>query len=281
MLGLVLIVILVAVGAAAAIAHSAYRQRMAEAERAWAAIADAAAPAAGTFDPAMLADLPEVAQRYFTHAIAPGTPLATTVELTMEGLFLLGDKDKAQQFEMRARQILAPPHSFVWLAEMNSGPLRISGSDGLLNGDGWTRFWMFQTIPLVQAAGGADLNRGAAARPALEAIWAPASLLPQHGARWEQTGTDTARVTFGSGDATITMDLTLDRTGRPLSMSAMRWSDVNPEKTYRLQPFGGTMEAEATFAGFTIPSVVAVGNHYGTADYFPFFRATVTGARYR
>jgi hypothetical protein len=140
---------------------------------------------------------------------------------------------------------------------------------------------MFETIPLVQAAGGADLNLGAAARPALEAIWAPASLLPQNGARWEQIGADTARITFGSGDAAIAMDLTLDRAGRPISMSAMRWSDVNPAKSYRLQPFGGTMEEEATFAGFTIPSVVNVGNHYGTADYFPFFRATVTGARYR
>lgn len=280
-LGLILIVILVVAGAAAAFAHAAYRQRMAEAEQAWAAIAAAAPQSGETFDPAMVADLPEVAQRYFTHAIAPGTPLATTVELTMEGAFLLGDKDKAQHYEMRARQILAPPHAFVWLAEMSAGPLSISGSDGLLDGEGWTRFWMFKTIPLVQGAGGPDLNRGAAARPALEAIWAPASLLPQNGARWEQTGQDSARVTFGSGDAAIDMDLTLDPGGRPLSMSAMRWSNVNPDKTYRLQPFGGTLDAETTFAGFTIPSVVNVGNHFGTADYFPFFQATITGARYR
>lgn len=278
---LLVVAFLVIIGTAAAIGHAAYRQRMAAAVQAWDAIAAAAPPATESFDPVMVAGLPEVVQRYFTHAIAPGTPLATTVELEMAGRFLLGDKDGAQQFEMHARQILSPPHAFVWLAEMANGPLRISGSDGLLDGEGWTRFWMFQTVPLVQAAGGTNLNRGAAARPALEAVWAPASLLPQHGAHWQQTGPDTARVTFGSGETAIAMDLVLDAVGRPLSMSAMRWSDVNPDKTYRLQPFGGTLEAEATFLGFTIPSVVRVGNHFGTPGYFPFFQATITDARYR
>jgi hypothetical protein len=132
-LWLALVALVVVLVAAAAVAHVTYRQRMAEAERAWATIADAAAPAAATYDPAMVAELPEVAQRYFTHAIAPGTPLATTVEFAMEGLFLLGDKDQAQQYRMRARQILAPPHSFVWLAEMTSGPaahLRLRRSAG-------------------------------------------------------------------------------------------------------------------------------------------------------
>lgn len=273
----VVLLLAAGVGVVAAVAHAGYRQRMADAERAWAAIAAAAPPATTRFSPAMVAELPEVAQRYFTHAIAPGTPLANTVELTMEGRFLLGDKDKAQAFEMTARQILSPPHSFVWLPEMRSGPMRITGSDGLLSGEGWTRFWMFQTIPLVQQAGGADLNRAAAARPALEAVWAPASLLPQNGARWEQTGPNAARITVGD----VAMDLVVDAEGRPISMRTMRWSDVNSDKVFRLQPFGGTLEAEAEFGGFTIPSVVRVGNHYGTDDYFPFFQGTITAASYR
>lgn len=60
----------------------------------------------------------------------------------------------------------------------------------------------------------------------------------------------------------------------------MRWSDANPEKRFRLQPFGGTADAEATFGGFTIPSRLNVGNHNGTDDYLPFFQAKVVSARH-
>ena len=37
------------------------------------------------FDPSLIEGLPEAAQRYLRHAIAPGTPLARRVELTMGG----------------------------------------------------------------------------------------------------------------------------------------------------------------------------------------------------
>jgi hypothetical protein len=163
---------------------------------------------------------------------------------------------------------------------MNSGPVRISGTDALYRTHGWTRFWMFWSIPLVQAAATGGLDRAAAARPALEAMWAPASLLPQNGAAWTQLGEDTAQVTFDTSNARITMQMTLDGQGRILDIVTQRWSDANPDKQYRYQPFGGTMEEEATFGGFTIPSLVHVGNHYGTDAYFAFFNARLTSARY-
>jgi len=59
-----------------------------------------------------------------------------------------------------------------------------------------------------------------------------------------------------------------------------RWSNANPEKRFRLQPFGGTAAADATFQGLTIPTSVAAGNHYGTDDYLPFFQARITRAQY-
>ena len=45
----------------------------------------AANAAAETFDPAATMGLPEPAQRWLSHAIAPGTPLWGSVELTMRG----------------------------------------------------------------------------------------------------------------------------------------------------------------------------------------------------
>lgn len=261
-------------------ANSAYRQRMAEADAVWAEISSRAKPTTEGYRPDLVADLPEIAQRYFNHAMSVGTPLASTVELKMEGSFVLGDADKPQTFDMTARQILAPPLEFVWIVEMISGAMVVSGTDALHDTRGWMRFWAYWAIPLVQTASSEGFDRSAAARPALEAIWLPASLLPSNGARWEQLASDKARVTFSNGERPIEMSLTIAPDGRVVDVSTMRWSDANPEKVFRLQPFGGTVEEEATFGGVTIPSLVHVGNHYGTDDYFAFFNARIVEAKF-
>ena len=78
----------------------------------------------------------------------------------------------------------------------------------------------------------------------------------------------------------MTMTLRIAEDGRPLEVSMLRWSDANPEKTFRWQPFGGALEEVASFGGYTIPSRVSVGNHFGTEDEFRFFRVRITAARY-
>src|SRR5690606_1490675 len=128
------------------------------------------------YGPELVAGLPEIAQRYFNHAIAPGTPLSTTVDLRMEGTCLLGTAAQPQPYAMQVRQILAPPAEFVWIADMQSGPVAISGADMLHDGAASMRFWMFGVLPLVSEGPGEDINRSAAIRPALEGVWAPASL---------------------------------------------------------------------------------------------------------
>jgi hypothetical protein len=276
----ILITLAVALAITWLVANTVYRAQMAEAEGAWADIAAQARPATQTFDPQDIADLPEIAQRYFIHAIAPGTVLATHVELKMAGQFFLGNKEEFQSFEMEARQILAAPEQFVWIACMHSGLMKICGSDGLYQSKGWTRFWMFQALPIVQGAANEDVDRAALARPALETVWAPATLLPANGAKWEQIGPDQARITVGSGENQTEIILTIAENGRPVEMVTQRWNDTNPSKTYQFQPFGGTMEAEATFGGFTIPSHVRVGHHFGTPEYFAFFDAKITTARF-
>jgi hypothetical protein len=221
-----------------------------------------------------------VAQRYFNHAIAPGTPLRTTVALSMRGTFLLGEKGSEQAYGMSARQILAPPNAFVWVPQMRSGVIRISGSDALLAGRAWTRFWLHALLPVADETSSADLVRSATFRSVMEGIWVPPSLLPERGVKWEQIGPDKARLTFGSVSPAIVLELTLDSKGAVREVTGQRWSNANPEKVFRLQPFGGTIEEERSFGGFTIPSRVRVGNHYGTDDYLPFFQAEVTDADY-
>ena len=271
-----LLIALVVLGVVAA-AYWSYRQAGEETERAVAAVVGRAQTPLDAFQPSMVLDLPEVAQRYFNYAIRPGTPLHTTVYLQMEGKFLLGDREEYQTYDMTAHQVLAPPSEFVWVPSMRSGLLRIAGSDALVQEEGWTRFWINSLVPVVNQRG-PDLNRSALTRAAMEAIWVPASLLPANGTEWEQTGPNTARVTFSTGVEPV--DITLAPDGAVIEVVSMRWSNENADKVFRLQPFGGTVEAEASFGGFTIPSRVKMGNHYGTEDYLPFFQIRVIEVEY-
>ena len=43
------------------------------------------------FSADLVAGLPDAAQRYFLHSIAPGTPLLTVARIDMDGDFSLGD----------------------------------------------------------------------------------------------------------------------------------------------------------------------------------------------
>ncbi len=266
---------------AGALAFASYRLAMHEAEDAWKRIAAQNRLAPVPFDPAMVADAPEIARRYFGHSIAPGTPLRGTVQLEMQGRFLLGDKAKHQVYDMRARQILSPPDQFVWLPEMKSGLMRIAGSDALVRDTAWTKFWMMSLVPVASETTSPDLLRSAVFRSAMEGIWAPASLLPTRDVVWEQVGPDTARIRFKGSRPAIILEMRLGPDGGVREIVGQRWSNANPQKVFRLQPFGGTIKAERSFEGYTIPSLVHVGNHYGTDDYLPFFQAEIVSARYQ
>ena len=268
------------VACTATLASISYQQAKREAEIALDSIIVRAKPSPGTFDPAMVSHLPEIARRYFTHAIAVGAPLHTTARIEMEGTFLLGDSTSFQSYAMTARQVLSPPSELVWIPIMRSGAISISGSDALVQGKGWTRFWINSLVPVANNQTSPDLVRSAQFRSAMEGIWAPAALLPRPGITWSQPSPDVARVTIAAAQAPIVLDLTLSPNGAVREVVGLRWSNENPDKQFRLQPFGALVLSETTFEGFTIPSQVQVGNHFGTQAYFPFFEAQVTAAHY-
>ena len=225
--------------------------------------------------------MPEIAQRYFARAIQPGTPLHRTVRLEMEGRFILN----GTPLPMTARQILTPPgRGFVWQAEVGSGLMRFAGSDGYHRApggeDSWTKFWLRGLIPLARIGGTDDHARAAATRVMMEAIWAPASLLPQFGAEWVQTGPDSADIRFADAPGLAPLQITFDAQGDPVQAVSLRWTDANPDKTYRLQPFGGRMLDTGVHQGFRIPVRVEMGNLFGTPDYAPFFMAAITRAEF-
>jgi hypothetical protein len=236
----------------------------------------AGASPAPVFCDDMLAGLPEIAIRYFRHAIQPGTPLSTTVQLDLSGTFLLG----RLSFAMQSREVLRAPYDLVWLPELRSGPIRVSGSDGLVAGEAWTRFWLNGLLPVAQVGSSPDMLRSAQFRAASESIWAPAALLPLNGAQWTQFGPDRARVTFPMFNPAIPLELTIAEDGALQSIVGQRWSNANADKRFRFQPFGGEILSEARFDGFTVPSEMVIGNGFGTDRFDRFFQAKVDGIRF-
>lgn len=226
------------------------------------------------FDLAMVAGLPEPARRYFAYTIEPGTPLYTVADIVMDGCFGMGERDKPGYLRMAARQVLALPKGFVWQMRAGRGLMRLSGSDS----QRWTRFWLMEVIPVARMGGTPDHTRSAFGRYVAEAVfWTPAAMLPGPGVRWELVDVNTARVTVRHNRLEQSADVTVAEDGQPTQVSFARWSDANPDKVHRLQPFGGFLSEFRTFGGFRLPTHVEAGNFFGTEDYFPFFIVRVTG----
>jgi len=225
------------------------------------------------FDPAMTTDLPEAARRYFAYTIAPGTPLLPVAEIDMKGKFSLKPPD---YMPMEASQVLALPHGFIWKMHLIGG-LPVSGSDT----GSWTRFRILGLIPVARAGGDADHTRSAFGRYVIEALfWTPAALLPGPGITWKEVNENVARVTVTKGELSQSVDITLGGDGQPVSVAMMRWSNANPQKKYRLQPFGGVLSDFRNVSGYRLPFRVEGGNMFGTVDYFPFYKAEVTAIRF-
>jgi len=106
-----------------------------------------------TFDPAMISGFPEPAHRWLRHAIAPGTPLWGSVELTMHGRIKLG-----RWRPFTARQVLSPPGGYTWAATARLAGLPVTGYDRLSSGAGEMRWRLLRLFPVLTAAG-PDITR--------------------------------------------------------------------------------------------------------------------------
>ena len=109
---------LAGIGVGALLARQRRRADARQVTDTWTTLLEGREPQPRHFTPDMLADAPDIARRYLTRAIAPGTPLHRVVELDMDGTFTL----KGRALPLRARQVLSPPaRGFVWQADIGSG----------------------------------------------------------------------------------------------------------------------------------------------------------------
>lgn len=248
----------------------------------WQSLSALAESSPQLFKPEMVDDLPDPVRRYFLFSIMPGTPLRTVAEIKMSGEIGLGTKESPNYMPMEAQQIISPPHGLLWKLNAGSGLMKMTGSDAYINGTSWVRFWILHTIPVVHTGGTHDYNRSSFGRVVAEAaFWSPASLLPQKGVSWEVVAKNKLKVTVEHNGMRQQLEITVAKNGAPVSVVIPRWSNANPEKEWRVQPFGGTLSQFKTFDGFNLATRVDGGNFFGTDDYFPFYRAKVEDIRFK
>ena len=245
-------------------------------QRARQSLVQRGASGSAVYEPGLVDGLPEPAQRFFNFTIQPGALLRPVVEIEMEGELSLGSKDRPNYRPMRARQLLAAPYGFVWSLRWN----RVSGSDGAVPDRSWTRFWLFNLIPVVHASGPDHLRSSFGRLSADSLFWAPASLLPGKHVEWQPLEANSARAIVRYRGLEQAVDVHVNRDGQPERVVFQRWSDANPQRVHQLQPFGGDLSDFEWFEGYRLPTTVTAGNHYGTKDYFPFFKARVSAVRF-
>lgn len=225
----------------------------------------------------MVIDLDEPVQRYFLHAIAQGTPLAAYVELEMNGSFRL--KSDAEWIPMQASQIISTSPGFVWQAVIGKGLNKFSGADYYANGKGRMRFYLWGLIPLVNAQD-SDIDRSAVGRLGGEyGIWLPSALLPQNGVTWQAISDNKIQAKFEIDREPIVLTLTIDADGKLLKLSLPRWGEQT-KSDWQYIPFGGEIQTEKTFGGYTVPTKISAGYWFGTEKYQEFFQSCIKQAKF-
>lgn len=246
-----------------------------EVSKIWQQLADL--PTEHVFTEDMVASLPSPVQRYFLHAITPGTPLASAVTLEMSGSFRLG-QDKPW-VPMQAKQRISLLKGFVWQATVGRGLSQFVGADYYIKGTGRMRFSLWGLVPLVNAHTH-DIARSSIGRLAGEFVWLPSALLPQQGVIWQAIDERTVQASFVIDDEPVTLRLIVDADGKVLQLSLPRWGDATEDDSWNYIPFGVEFQAEQQFGGFTIPSQMNAGWWFGTERYLEFFRATIAKAEF-
>lgn len=234
------------------------------------------APGRESLTPRTLYSLPEGAQRYLEHAIAPGTCLAQAVRLRMHGEIKL-----KRWFSFTAEQVLSARRGIIWMATVRMYGLPIRGFDCVIDGAGAMQWKLMGIMPFVTASG-PDISRSAIGRFEIESMWLP-SMLCACDVSWSAVDASQLVAKLTRQDEAAELRFIIDQHARVQSLKMRRW--CNPDGGgFHYEDFGVIVEEEAAFGGFTIPSRLRSGWYFGT-DRFEsegeFIRLTIDEATYR
>jgi hypothetical protein len=220
---------------------------------------------------------PLPARRYVERVIAPGTPLASKVRLSMDGEIKL---DTWHRF--RAEQVISESGEFVWAASTSVYGLPVVGADRLLQGRGSMNWKLLGLLP-VAAAEGPDVTRSALGRLQAELVsWLPPFLLGDAVSSSSAEGGPLVLHVDAFGERTD-IELSADDQGGLRTIRFLRWG--NPDGSdHRYEDFGVIVEDEGVFSGFKIPRRIRAGWFFGTERFDSegeFLRATIREAVFR
>lgn len=216
----------------------------------------------------LTAELPEPVRRYLRHALPASLPATSGVRLRMTGKIKLGlwlPFTAVQHCDGR---------SFEWRARVGLGrfaPLEVV--DRYASGMGSVTGRLLGRYELFHQAD-EDVRRSAAGRAALEAILAPASLMPGRGVSWRAEDDEHIVASSYLEPEQIEVHLQIDSRGALRAVNARRWGDTGKHSHGHLT-FGGATQAERRFGDLVIPSHLTVGWRYGSPEYKPFFHARI------
>jgi hypothetical protein len=227
------------------------------------------------FTASLLSGLEEPVRRYLSHAIREGAELGAGVTLTMTGRIKVG-----LWLPFSARQE-CDGRSFAWRARVGLGPLMaLTVIDRFAHGAGSMNGRLFGRIKLFHAED-ENTTRSAAGRAALEAVYTPASLLPQRDVSWRAKSESEIVATWDVPPERPELHLRLDDRGAPRSYWAPRWGKVG-QKRFGYIPCGCDVGAERRFGDLVVPTSVTGAWWFNTPRHAPFFEAEIgelTGVR--
>jgi hypothetical protein len=213
-----------------------------------------------------LEGLDQPVRRYFQHALHGEAGRARGVRLEMKGRIRTGTWlafSASQECDGR---------SFVWRARVGAARMTpLTVVDRFAAGVGETEGRLFGRRRVFHAEG-SDTSRSAAGRAALEAVFAPMSLLPERGVRWRAEEETLLVATVDVPPERPELRLRIDRDGALRSVGALRWGNVG-QRAFGYIPCGCEVRAERRFGDVLVPSSVVVGWWFGTPRYAPFFEA--------
>lgn len=228
-----------------------------------------------TFRPEGLPPLPDAARRYLEHAVAPGTRMASAVRLKMHGRIKLGD-----WLPFTADQVIHRDRGMVWSATALRNGLPLRGTDRFLDGRSFQAWKLLGLLPVMRTSD--RVPRAHAARVQAESVWLP-SLLCEPGVAWSEPapGILAARIALHGKPADLA--LAVDEIGRVQAAQVPR-RESSDGVGFRNASFGGLFDQEATFGGYTIPTRVRLGQHFGDPRFEAdgeFLRAVIDHALFR
>ncbi|HEY7488423.1 MAG TPA: DUF6544 family protein [Streptosporangiaceae bacterium] len=209
----------------------------------------------GVFSRHLIEDQPEPVQRYFRHALAPGTPLARSVRLRMHGRIRVNG-----WLPFRAEQVIVDGRGFLWRARAAGG--LVSGYDLYDRGGAEQRFSLLGIVPVARATG-PDVVRSAMGRAVAELSLLPTALLPSRGVSWAAADPDHVVATVRADGHIVPLTLAIDEEGAVRELSLPRWGNPGGG-AYAEIPFGLCFETDRTFDGVTIPCIGRAGWWFGT-----------------